>query len=82
MPWGVSWGTRLFRIGESPDGRRWAYFNILGFRFFRYLDEGAGGSQKKWDRDQEFHRKPVEGPDTWESDDSETPNQSLLDGLD
>jgi hypothetical protein len=39
--WGVSWGGRLFRVGQSPDGRWWGYFNILGFRFFRYFDENG-----------------------------------------
>ena len=42
MPrWGVSWGGPLFRVGQSPDGRWWGYFNILGFRFFRYFDENG-----------------------------------------
>lgn len=36
--WGVSWGGPLFRVGQSPNGQWWGYFNILGFRFFRYFD--------------------------------------------
>lgn len=47
--WGVSFGGRLFRVGQSPDGRWWGYFNFLGFRFFRYFD-GAGN--KRWTRNQ------------------------------
>jgi len=48
MPrWGVSWGSRLFRVGQSPNGRWWGYFNFMGFRFFRYLDEGGN---RRWGR--------------------------------
>jgi len=48
MPrWGVSWGSRLFRVGQSPNGRWWGYFNILGFRFFRYLDDGGN---RRWSK--------------------------------
>lgn len=48
MPrWGVSWGSRLFRVGQSPNGRWWGYFNFMGFRFFRYLDEGGN---RRWSR--------------------------------
>lgn len=45
--WGVSFGGRLFRVGQSPDGRWWGYFNILGFRFFRYFDSNG---RKHWTR--------------------------------
>jgi len=45
--WGVSFGGRLFRVGQSPDGRWWGYFNILGFRFFRYFDSNG---KKHWTR--------------------------------
>ena len=45
--WGVSWGSRLFRIGQSPNGRWWGYFNFMGFRFFRYLDDNGN---KHWSR--------------------------------
>jgi hypothetical protein len=52
MPrWGVSWGSRLFRIGQSPSGRWWGYFNFMGFRFFRYLDEGGN---KRWTRNASY----------------------------
>jgi hypothetical protein len=43
--WGLSWGGRLFRVGQSPNGRWWAYFNLFGFRFFRYLDDHG---QRRW----------------------------------
>lgn len=45
--WGVSFGGPLFRVGQSPDGRWWGYFNILGFRFFRYFDNNG---KKHWTR--------------------------------
>jgi hypothetical protein len=45
--WGVSFGGPLFRVGQSPDGRWWGYFNILGFRFFRYFDNNG---RKHWTR--------------------------------
>jgi len=48
MPrWGVSWGSRLFRVGQSPSGRWWGYFNFMGFRFFRYLDDNGN---KRWSK--------------------------------
>ena len=51
MPrWGVSWGGPLFRVGQSPDGRWWGYFNILGFRFFRYCDENG---KRRYTRNQQ-----------------------------
>ena len=51
MPrWGVSWGGPLFRVGQSPDGRWWGYFNILGFRFFRYFDENG---RRRYTRNQQ-----------------------------
>ncbi len=45
--WGVSFGGPLFRVGQSPDGRWWGYFNILGFRFFRYFDNNG---KRHWTR--------------------------------
>ena len=51
MPkWGVSWGGPLFRVGQSPDGRWWGYFNLLGFRFFRYFDENG---KRRYTRNQQ-----------------------------
>jgi len=61
MPrWGVSWGGPLFRVGQSPDGRWWGYFNILGFRFFRYFDENG---KRRFTRNQQSiptsHQQPI-----------------------
>jgi hypothetical protein len=58
--WGVSWGGPLFRVGQSPDGRWWGYFNILGFRFFRYFDENG---KRRYTRNQNgipaTHEQPI-----------------------
>ena len=66
MPrWGVSWGSRLFRVGQSPSGRWWGYFNFMGFRFFRYLDDNGN---KRWSRNQ---------PNTFGQSNQQVPTQDV-----
>ena len=79
MPWGISWGNGLFRIGTSPSGRKWASFGVFGFRFFHYLD--GDGRTGRWRR-----RQPEVIEDSGDEDskrvDEKSENQRLLDRLD
>jgi hypothetical protein len=35
---GLSWGLRGFRVGVSPNGRKWIAITLpFGFRYFTYL---------------------------------------------
>lgn len=94
MTWGVSWGNRLFRIGQSPDGRMWGYINILGFRFFRYLDSSTRKPEGPWHRERWGSSTTTSGtsndPD-WSHEEAnppvdpapnDSPNRNLLRGLD
>ena len=81
MPrWGVSWGGPLFRVGQSPDGRWWGYFNILGFRFFRYFDENG---KRRYTRNQQSipttYQQPIppQPQQSYFPAPSQTPSQSV-----
>lgn len=79
MKWGLSWGNRLFRIGQSPNGRWWGYINILGFRLFRYFDVQKNGKNTSNSQHHNQSRKDKNSSTNYDLKDQ---NNHLLENLD
>ena len=79
--WGVSWGIGGIRYGESPNGKRWVSYSILGFRFFKYLDGDSGRNTREQLSEPEEYAEPAK-PEPNASRDPASSNDNLLERLD
>ena len=79
--WGVSWGIGGIRYGESPNGKRWVSYSILGFRFFKYLDGNDYASSAEQALEPEEYVEP-QTPKISEAQSNSTKNENLLENLD
>lgn len=79
--WGVSWGIGGIRYGESPNGKRWVSYSILGFRFFKYLDGNDYTGRAEQSVEPEEYVEPEVAKRKKEQANS-TKNEDLLGNLD